>query len=208
MWHTILLIHRLKGRKLWWVCGDAFDGELADTETSLDLWHQLRWTQVGMNAETAPVCVSGYLYISVMYGITRLCPQVVSTGPNHLVSIGHSASFISSSAWASSAFMLSVWRKFSNPSQTFPLLSHIYRDPQLADDNNSEAADPALDSHNSQSGKRNSLALSALSPSRLASSLPSPLRSLGIAKLPGALEWSSRIMTYTNAVLRLMVASV
>lgn len=38
--------------------------------------------------------------------------------------------------------LLSVWRNFSNPSQTFPPLSHTYRDSQLADDNNSEAARP------------------------------------------------------------------
>lgn len=67
---------------------------------------------------------------------------------------------------------------------------------------------PAIDSHNSQPEKRNSSALSACRHLRfhLCSYLPRALSAS--AKVPRAPEWSFRIMTYTNAVLRSTVASV
>lgn len=211
MWHTTLLIHRLQGQRLWWVCGDAFDGELEDTNTSLDLSHLLRWTQLWQHNTSVNECWNSSClceWVSVHFNDVW-CHTTVSTGCFHgpkpsgqhrslsqchlIISVGLLCFQCGGSFQIHLRLSLSV-----TLIGTHSWLTIITRRRPV----------PAIDSHNSQPEKRNSSALSACRHLRfhLCSYLPRTLSAS--AKLPGAPEWSFRIMTYTNAVLRLMVASV
>lgn len=133
-----------------------------------------------------------------------LCPKVVSTSLKHLANISHWASFFFSinllCLQCGGSFQIHL--RLSLHSVTFiGTHSWLAKITQIR-------PIPALASHNSQPERRYSSVLSACRPSLLPSSLPSQRALAASAKLPGGLEWSSRIMTYTNAVLRFMVVGL